>query len=539
MYNIIIVEDEAILREGMAKKIKWAEIGYNLVGLCENGVEALELIEKQHVDVVLTDIHMPERGGLSMSVIIAEKYPHIKTIILTGYDVSKYVMISLRAKVWDFILKPITAAELTSTLQGLKTELDKERKITEERKRHEVLLSESRSLMRARFLKLLVYGELDDDEVTKKLDYFGIKLEGPNFAIARIEVELDDCREFFPEDSNAELLYFAINNICDEIITNAGLGYAYQNQNERTVILFSGGKNLETEAYKLCEKIRVFLEENLGIVVTIGLSKPFSDMKNSRAAYFQSIKALLHRIVSGCDRTILVSETKTNFNAINYTFFDFEKDIISAMHSNAHDQIEQVVESFIDALGKSDLTMNQCYHLSKRILFAIEKLFYELGIELDDLLKGLLDEGESLTTKVYQYKTLESLRRWLCDVCVLAANYLSSQRDGYSAGVIAKAKDYINRNYTNPKLTVGSICKYLFISVSYFSTMFKNATGETVVEYLTGLRVEKAKELLAKTRLKNYEVANKVGYSDPHYFSTLFKKYTGKTPTTYRNENNK
>ena len=72
------------------------------------------------------------------------------------------------------------------------------------------------------------------------------------------------------------------------------------------------------------------------------------------------------------------------------------------------------------------------------------------------------------------------------------------------------------------------------MSASYFSTMFKQHTGKTFVEYLTGRRIEKAKELLKFTDLKNYEIASKIGYADPNYFSVLFKKMTGDSPTEYR-----
>ena len=98
------------------------------------------------------------------------------------------------------------------------------------------------------------------------------------------------------------------------------------------------------------------------------------------------------------------------------------------------------------------------------------------------------------------------------------------------------ALDYIQKNYMDPDLSLNSICSYLNISTSYFSTIFKEMTGETFVESLTRIRMEKAKELLENTTLKNYEIAEKVGFSDPHYFGISFKKMTGKTPTEYARE---
>ena len=100
----------------------------------------------------------------------------------------------------------------------------------------------------------------------------------------------------------------------------------------------------------------------------------------------------------------------------------------------------------------------------------------------------------------------------------------------------ALAMDYIKTRYMQPDLNLNQICSYLNISTSYFSTIFKEMTAETFVESLTRIRMEKAKELLENTTLKNYEIAEKVGFSDPHYFGISFKKMTGKTPTEYARE---
>ena len=101
------------------------------------------------------------------------------------------------------------------------------------------------------------------------------------------------------------------------------------------------------------------------------------------------------------------------------------------------------------------------------------------------------------------------------------------------------AIDYIQKNYMEPDLSLNSICSYLNISTSYFSTIFKELTGETFIEVLGRLRIEKAMELLESTTLKNYEIAEKVGFADPHYFGISFKKMTGCTPTEYAREKRK
>lgn len=97
-----------------------------------------------------------------------------------------------------------------------------------------------------------------------------------------------------------------------------------------------------------------------------------------------------------------------------------------------------------------------------------------------------------------------------------------------------RAQAYIRERYADPELSLNDITSYLAVSTSYFSTLFKGGTGMTFLEYLTGVRMEKAREILTFTDLRSCEIAEKIGFSDPHYFSAAFKRATGLTPREYR-----
>ena len=102
--------------------------------------------------------------------------------------------------------------------------------------------------------------------------------------------------------------------------------------------------------------------------------------------------------------------------------------------------------------------------------------------------------------------------------------------------MVLRAMDYLKANYGNQDLSLNMLCDFLNISVSHFTNIFKEETGKTFKEMLTYIRIERAKELLRQTDLKNYEVAEKIGCKDPHYFTVLFKKMTGKTPKEFAKE---
>jgi two-component system response regulator YesN len=137
---------------------------------------------------------------------------------------------------------------------------------------------------------------------------------------------------------------------------------------------------------------------------------------------------------------------------------------------------------------------------------------------------------------LFQKKTLEEVEESLGQYCLNIGDSLSEQRDSFSKKQAIIAKEYIDKNYGNQELTLQTLCYDLAISMSYFSTIYKKYTGETFVESLTKKRMQKSMELLKNTSMKVYEIAEKVGFSDPHYFAITFKKFTGMTPKEYAKE---
>ena len=129
MYRILLVDDEALIREAVSENVAWEKYGYELVGSCENGKEALEYIAEHPVDVVLTDICMPYLDGMQLSERLNREYPDVKIIILSGYDEFEYAKKAIRYGVKEYLLKPITAKEMGQTLMDLKKEMDQEQAV--------------------------------------------------------------------------------------------------------------------------------------------------------------------------------------------------------------------------------------------------------------------------------------------------------------------------------------------------------------------------------------------------------------------------
>ncbi|EXX84966.1 hypothetical protein BG52_09485, partial [Paenibacillus darwinianus] len=176
MYRIVLVDDEAGVRESIRRRIAWNEHGFECMADCEHGFDALEAAERYAPDVVLTDINMPFMDGLELTRRLSGLYPNTKVIILTGFDDFEYAQQAVKLKVNDFILKPVTARELTAVLDKIRAELDDEKSRREDMELLRRQLHESMPVLRERFLERMVSTDVSAREMKERIAYFMLPL---------------------------------------------------------------------------------------------------------------------------------------------------------------------------------------------------------------------------------------------------------------------------------------------------------------------------------------------------------------------------
>jgi two-component system response regulator YesN len=165
---------------------------------------------------------------------------------------------------------------------------------------------------------------------------------------------------------------------------------------------------------------------------------------------------------------------------------------------------------------------------SLEFVLRAENLAYESG--------GMTYRFRSRTeylSKILKANSNEELRMWFADKVLEACRNVKVKREESSSSVIDKAKAFIDKQY-HKDISLDEVSKEVNISPYYFSKLFKEETGENFIEYLTNLRINKAKELLSATDMSMKEICCEIGYSDPNYFSRIFKKNLGVTPTEYK-----
>ncbi|MFD0716615.1 response regulator [Paenibacillus sp. GCM10027626] len=531
MYDIIIVDDEAVIREAILELIDWNSHGFNCVAHCENGIEALELAVKLRPAVVLTDISMPFMDGLEMARRLAEEHPRCRIVFLTGYDDFEYARQAVKLKADDYMMKPITAAELRALLDKIRNELDEERSRLEDMGRLRRQLNESLPLLRERFLERLATSGMSKEEADERLAYFDIGISGTDYIV--LAIDPDHFRVHDNADDH-ELLRFAVYNIVQELAHRQAQSAVFRSREERVMTIVSGvdagGSGLEERAQQLAEEIREAAETYLDITVTVGIGRKVGDLRELGRSSRDAVTALDYRLLLGNNRVISISDMEGRESARTVDTARWEKKLISGIRTGTEEEVETAISEIFCHLQHVFPAIDRCYIQIQKIILALIQTVVELGGSEADA----FGPQANPLTDIYAFTKLGDIEDWLKAASRSAIRSVAAARTDYSHMQMLQAETYIREHYDDPDLSLKMICQHLHMSASYFSLMFKQHTGQTFVEFLTAHRIGKARELLKFSDLKTYEIAEKVGYRDPHYFSMLFKKTTGQTPKEHR-----
>lgn len=527
MYRFLIIDDEPIVREGIADTIDWADHGFELVGACRDGREGIAAIENLRPHVVLTDICMPFVDGLELASYIAERYPRTKTMLLTGYDEFDYAQEAVRLQVRTFLLKPITADELRVELDAVYRELEDERR-DEQRIAHlREQLAESLPILRERFLTRLLRAPVTSEELAQKEADLDMPL--PDTPVVAVLCDPDEPTE------RGDAGCLALSRTVDAVRRPEEQLIVVGTSHDSAVVLVfdDRAEAAAGEALDLAERIAECAPREIDSTVSIGIGEPVETVLQVSESLRGAETALEHRFVLGPGNVITLSQVgadvprdaKPRLNEARAAF-------VRQVRTGSRGEAESTLATIIADLRSSGLTPERCQVAVNRLLAATLTGLEDMGID-PGAIPGL---PANPFRDLSNLKSLADIETWFRGLLSATQTYLAKRRENQSRRKAVAAEEIIKRDYADPDLNVARICKELAVSKSYFSPLFKSHTGMTFVEYLTDIRMSRAKELLAHHDLRSYQVAELVGYSDAHYFGLTFKKQVGVTPTEYRAE---
>ena len=531
MYRILFVDDEPLIREGVCENVKWSELGYELAGVCENGREAYEFLRCHQADVVITDICMPFMDGMELSALIQKEYPQIKVLILSGYDDFDYAKKAIKYGVEEYLLKPITSYELGDVLTELKGKMDEERKHLVRQEEIYSTYRKGQMLLYSEALLHTITGTKTEEECRREREAVGIVLPDGWYMAGVVGLCIYMGNHELNEERRKEsaLMAFIVYNVSQELMKKYHIGEACQGKDYRVFLLFAAGdpEGAKAQINAVCNEIIERVREMMGLSVNVALGSWQQDLGYVYRSYEQAEKALLMQYTVG-ENCIIDSENPL-FSRNLYPHFDRITDNCTR-HVREYEpgKLKADICEMEQLLRTSGYMRREAVEILLGVKQKTDKLFKTLGFEMEIHKKAEeeIREAPELT------EALLVLTTYLQD----AAEYLNRFSGSGMKSCAYQAYEYITQHYADSDLSLQEVCNRLGVSTSRFSNIFKQTFGATFIDVLTGIRMEKAKELLAVSELKNYEIAEKVGFGDPHYFSIAFKKSTGKTPTEYARE---
>ena len=543
MVKVYLVEDEIIIRQSIKNSIEWEKEGFEFVGDASDGELAYPLIQKTKPDILITDIRMPFMDGLELSRMVKAELPDIKIVILSGYDDFEYAKQAIKIGVAEYLLKPVSSAVLLEHLSEIAEKVRDEREDLALKKVYYQEMQENEELIKMKFLGELISGKLSLADAMEKGKRFHMNLSGPFYRIILFKFIQED-RAKAGQSEDLARAYAAVGNYVD------GLKDAFRFQRGVegwAFLLTSVEEDMEAQTERFIEGLKEVIAPFEALTWFGGIGSEAARLRELRYSFREADKAFAGRFVQEPNQIISVEQ-------LNYEQLDNEFDANIFGEINQFDQIItrflssgslEEVESFVGALFTEisedhfrSLMIRQyiIMNIYATVLTFCKKLRKDAGAEGESYgqWEGIRENEEILKQAVTTAESIDDIKDYigtLLDHAIELRNTVSGRR--YS-DIIQTAKKRIEQDYMSEDISLNSVAAEVCMSPSYFSSVFSKEMGKTFIEYLTEVRMEKAKQYLACSSMKTSEISYEVGYKDPHYFSYIFKKTQGCTPKEYR-----
>lgn len=530
LYKMILVDDEDEVRGRISSKISEGS-GFSVVGTAGNGYDALELIEKYSPHVVLTDIKMPFIDGIELATIIKRDFPTIRVAFITGYDEFDYAREAIELNVSGYLTKPLTQNDISKFLIKLKIDLDNEFK---EKYNMEILrkrYEESIPLVIDNyFSSYLVSSSSGRSEDIQNLKQYGISLDDTKYFLSFIKIER---RESYWDVVEFEKLKLSVRSVINSILERHHYDhYSFMFSDGIIFLIKEKGKfflrDIDSVFYEMVKMSEKFLK----VKIDIGVSNLHREFSQLYMAYEEASKAIGYSKFLNAGRIVYINQLEEQRPRVLSLSENDIKNIEYNVKFGSETELRNVIESLkLNALRDSKTVTNYRPYIIN-MMNVLVNFSNSIEADLNDIIEG------DILQKMMQFSSLDQLFDWVLSILLKLRELNLKTKMTNSQKLLDSAVKYIHSNYQDPKISMEIVCEELGISISYMSLLFKKHKESTFVKYLTGVRIDKARELLKLTGDRIVEIAGQCGFNDVYYFSHCFKKYMGVSPKKYREEKN-
>ncbi len=534
MIQLLIVDDEVHVVERLSSTINWQQVGIEQVYSAYSGIEALNILEKTSIDIVLTDIRMPEMSGIELISEINRRWPKTKCVLLSGFSDFNYAKEAILQKTEDYLLKPVTEHDLLTTIQRIIDKLTEEWNEVVSKQRLLYTFKENLPLLRGNLLNDLLQGrQFQEASLREKMQMMGL----PDFIsqsavvmVIRLEANFLDFDPY-----SLSLLEYAISNMVEELFAHKFDSWHTKDVHDYLIFvmklkqdapILEATSEFERTASQLQLAVKNVLKGSISILISNWGQFP----NDLTALYNKSVKAFRNRIGSehelfmrleeGEEPTAVPSlqslyEPPTLHHLLEATRW---ADIEVKLHA-IFDEIEakhnESQEHLLEAYFTIASSFTYIAHKNGRQLYEL------IGAEYDRMIEG------------GPFRSVSQLRDWSLRALKILREDMDQETKNSRRSLINEIRSFVERHISDD-VSLQSIADHVYLHPVYVSKIYKLETGINLSEYVLSTRMNKAEYLLKHSQDKIYEIAAHLGYQRPHSFNHAFKKYCGMTPQEYR-----
>lgn len=542
MLKIFLAEDEVVVRETIKRMIPWEELGFELVGEAADGEMALPLLIRQQPDLLITDIKMPFMDGLTLARLAKKEIPGLKVVILSGYDDFNYAKQAIGIGVEDYLLKPITKNALIERLSEIRSRYEHEKTQKEyyEKFQREMQAYEKNSSRD--FFEALVGGSMDMMEVYKRAEKLGLDIVAEAYNVLIFTMNCDE------DFSGQRDEYSSWEAESLELLENFFAGHSsamlFRSNIFSYGVLLKGQRETIEENTRACvDEIRKILSRQDGRrewFLAVGQS--VDRLSQIQKSYHTASRAFSQRYLY--DENILYydemetmehpggqAETEDNAYLQKVDVNALNPAILQKFLSNGlQEETENFVKDYFYAIGQEPMeSLVFRNYVILNVRFSVISFIKGLGCDTNEM-----ESADTEEVLAESGKNMESAIAYAKKMILQAIEIRDQNSGNKNRSILKTAVDFIDSHYMDEEISLNTVANVANVSSNHFSALFSQNMGQTFIEYLTTLRMNKAKELLRCTGMRSSEIAGEIGYKDAHYFSYLFKKTQGMTPSDYR-----
>ena len=533
MYKLLIVDDEQLERQALRFIIEKNIPNIQVIGETGDGASAISISENEKPDIVLMDIRMPGINGIEAAKSIREILPDAVIIMLTAMEEFAYAKEALTIGVAEYLLKPVRPNELVELLQTVTAKISMIQAQRQEEIRLRKSIEEVLPFIQMSFVYDLISGNINDlAQFHERSRFLGMKID---FGVALV-INIEKFKELTDSDTELEkqILKQRIYQLVLSIIGGRGLVSPFTSDNLVLLLGFTEkqtGEDVKENVYSTAKAIRDSILKNLDINIRIGIGRYYSNPLDLHKSYLEAMNAQQQRFFIDDSQIVHVEDIPyLRTGPFDYPFH-YERAVQDKVRCGDRKQAKKALRELLDEIFKSKASMETIKACVLELLIVISRSAVEGGANLDQL---TLMNMKSIN-ELHSCHSKEQVEQWMLGSLDSFMENMLKNRSSINLRVVNKACDYIIEN-CHRNISLEEVSQTVHLSHFYFSRLFKQEKGCNFVDFITKIRVDRAKAMLQNPDHTVVQIAAEVGYQDASYFCRVFRHVMGMTPKQYRSE---